>query len=81
MFFACPDFSSTFFGFPRFFLTIIVVQNVFEKKTENVLRMPGFFPVLFLVLFPILFSDFPRFFLTIVVVQVVQVEVQVQWYK
>ena len=38
--------SCPFFGFPRFFLTTVVVQNVFEKIRENVLRILGLFPVL-----------------------------------
>ena len=55
-------FQYFFFSFPRFFLTIIVVQNVFGKKPENVLRMPGFFPVLFSRTFSHTFFRFPSLF-------------------
>jgi hypothetical protein len=62
-------FSSTvfryfFFGFPRFFLTIVVVQNVFEKiRAKGSAHAQIFSRTVF---------DFPRFFLTMVAVQVVQ---------
>ena len=78
-FFLVLFFRTSFFGFPRFFLTIVIVQLVFKKIRENVLLMLGFSPVLFI--------GFPRFFLTIVVVpvpwqpKVTEYDVTPKWWK